>query len=589
MSVALPARALRTAVVLTITTLVACSSKPPAATAQGQDDRAGARADLRELVARYEADRGSLGRTYRVELSSARLERLKQLASDWERELAALDFEALDQDGRIDWILLRREVRHDREQLELQAARLAEMQALVPFVETVAGLTEARRKLEAPAAEQAAGTLHALAKEVDELEKKLGEKEQAAAHKPSVGLRARDAVDDLRRDLGDWYRFGQGYDPLFEWWCAKPHEAAEKALERYAKTLAKKVGGLEEDDTKTIVGDPIGREALVTALANAWIPYTPEELIQIAEREFAWCATEMRAAAQALGCGDDWKKALEQVKALHVGPGEQPVLIRDLAREAVEFLEARELVTVPALAKETWRMEMMSVERQLVTPFFTGGEVVSVSYPTDSMTHEEKLMTMRGNNRHFSRAVVHHEVIPGHHLQQFMTARHFPYRRAFSTPFWTEGWALYWELQLWDQGFPRGPEDKIGMLFWRMHRCARIRFSLGFHLGQLTPEQCIDMLVNEVGHERDNATGEVRRSFNGSYEPLYQCAYMLGALQFRALYRELVESGKATPRQFHDTVLQSGNMPVELVRARLTQQPLTRDFATSWRFYPLER
>src|SRR5690606_41428542 len=51
-----------------------------------------------------------------------------------------------------------------------------------------------------------------------------------------------------------------------------------------------------------------------------------------------------------------------------------------------------------------------------------------------------------------------HELIPGHHLQGFMTRRYNDHRSIFNTPFWGEGWALYWELVLWDQGFPRGPE-----------------------------------------------------------------------------------------------------------------------------------
>ena len=59
----------------------------------------------------------------------------------------------------------------------------------------------------------------------------------------------------------------------------------------------------------------------------------------------------------------------------------------------------------------------------------------------------------------------------------------------------------------------------------------------------MTPQECIDLLVNRIGHERDNATAEVRRSFTG-YGPLYQAAYLLGGLQLRALHRELVESGK---------------------------------------------
>ena len=228
-------------------------------------------------------------------------------------------------------------------------------------------------------------------------------------------------------------------------------------------------------------------------------------------------------------------------------------------------------------------MQMMSPERQLVNPFFTGGETISVSYPTNTMSHEQKLMSMRGNNPHFSRATVHHELIAGHHLQGFMSPRYKPYRRVFSTPFWGEGWALYWELLLWDQGFVKTPEDRIGMLFWRMHRCARIIFSLSFHLGQMTPQEAIDFLVDRVGHERENAVAEVRRSVRGA--PLYQAAYMLGGLQFRDLHRELVDSKKMTNRAFHDTILRENRMPVEMVRAILTQQKLPRDFKSSWKFY----
>jgi uncharacterized protein (DUF885 family) len=122
------------------------------------------------------------------------------------------------------------------------------------------------------------------------------------------------------------------------------------------------------------------------------------------------------------------------------------------------------------------------------------------------------------------------------------------------------------------------------MLFWRMHRAARIVFSLRVHLGTMTPDEAIDYLVERVGHERANATAEVRRSFIGTYPPMYQAAYMLGGLQFRALHRELVQSGRMTDRAFHDAILQGGVMPVEMVRARLLAVPLRRDYAASWRF-----
>lgn len=227
---------------------------------------------------------------------------------------------------------------------------------------------------------------------------------------------------------------------------------------------------------------------------------------------------------------------------------------------------------------------MMTPEQQRVSPFFLGGELFQISYPTNTMDHEDKLMSMRGNNPHFSRATVHHELIAGHHLQQFMNNRNKAYRN-FRTAFWTEGWALYWEMILWDMNFPRNAEDRIGMLFWRMHRCARIIFSLNYHMGKWTPQQCIDFLVDRVGHERANAEGEVRRSFTGRYGPLYQLAYMMGALQFYALKKELVDSGKMSYKQFHDAVMAENSMPVELLRALLTNQPLSRNFSTQWRFY----
>ena len=268
-----------------------------------------------------------------------------------------------------------------------------------------------------------------------------------------------------------------------------------------------------------------------------------------------------------------------------MAPGEQPELIRELAFEAIDYLEANELVSVPELAKRVWRMEMMSPERQRYTPYFTGGEVISVAFPTGGMEHDSKLMSLRGNNEHFSRATVHHELIPGHHLQQFMQSRHATHRRPFGTPFWGEGWALYWEMVLWDSGFQRSPEDRMGMLFWRMHRCARIVFSLRYQLGEWTPEECIEHLIENVGHERANATAEVRRSVQGGYGPLYQCAYMLGGLQLRALHRELVVGGRMTDREFHDSVLRQGSIPIELLRALLSDAPLARDARTTWRFY----
>ena len=131
------------------------------------------------------------------------------------------------------------------------------------------------------------------------------------------------------------------------------------------------------------------------------------------------------------------------------------------------------------------------------------------------------------------------------------------------------------------QGYNKTPEERVGALVWRMHRSARVIFTMNFHLGKWTPQQCVQSLIDNVGFEPDNAAGEVRRSFDGSVGPLYQIAYLMGALQFRALHKELVDSKKMTDREFADAVLHENSMPIEMLRADLERQKLTSDFKTS--------
>ncbi len=540
-------------------------------------------AQMPARVIRYEEDRDALRRYWRISLSELGLERLRTFFEGEVASLRGIDFDSLSQEDRVDYVLLHTELGNELALLEQRAARRAQTVALAPYALRLLAVLEPGQRLETVDSQKVASEFDALLAEVGKAKSELAD--SARAEKRSVVVRASRDIEGLRDALAEWVGERDGYDPLFGWWVKKPADKLREALDVHARWLRNDIAGLAEGDNETIVGDPIGRDALLAELRGAMIPYTPEELLQIADRELAWCEVELANAARDMGLGDDWRAALERVKRDHVAPGEQPALIRELAEEATRWVEEQGLVTVPPLAKETWRMEMMTPERQLVNPFFTGGEVISVSFPTDGMDHGDKAMSLRGNNRHFSRAVVHHELIPGHHLQQFMTSRYATHRAVFASAFWTEGWALWWELLMWERGFQQSPENRIGMLFWRTHRCARIRFSLSFHLGLWTPEQCIDFLVERVGHERENAAGEVRRSFNGSYGPLYQIAYMVGALQLRELHRELVVSGTLGAREFHDAILQGGNMPIEMVRARLANTPLERDFRTRWRFY----
>ena len=542
------------------------------------------RSEMRASIERYTSDRAALNRSSPVDYSPAGIARMKQFYSEWLAAAGRMNFDSMSQDGRIDYLLFKNQLDYQLRQLDTEAKNLKEVESLLPFAPAIVALEESRRRMETMDSAKAAATLTQLEKQIDQTRKSL-EADGPKNVKKFLANRVVRITDELKTSLKNWYGFYNGYDPLFTWWADAPYKAADRALQNYLTFLREKVLGLKPGDSSDIIGDPIGREGLLTELEHEMIPYTPEELIALANKEYAWCETEMKKVSREMGYGDDWLKAVERVKNMYVDPGKQPDLIRDLALEAIDFVEKRGLITVPALAKETWRMQMMTPERQLVNPFFTGGEVISVSYPTSTMGHEQKMMSMRGNNVPFSRATVFHELIPGHHLQGFMNARYRTYRSIFNTPFASEGWSLYWEMLFWDLNFARNPEDKAGMLFWRMHRAARIIFSLSFHLGQMTPEECIDFLVKKVGHELDNATAEVRRSFNGTYSPLYQAAYMLGGLQIRALHAELVDSGKMTNRAFHDAILKENRIPIEMLRAGLTQQKLTPEFRPSWKFY----
>ncbi|MCC7231072.1 MAG: DUF885 family protein [Fimbriimonadaceae bacterium] len=553
---------------LTVLGLLTMATMPPAPT-------------MRDLIETYQADYGNLTRFYNQELSDRRSQRLAALFDQELKDLEKVDFAKLDRDAQVDYLLFKNKLKHSARQLELDAKDNAEIAPLIPFAQEIVTLFEDRQAMKPIDPQSAAKTLKAIDKEISDAKKAA---ENGLKIDKTIANRAAMAVDELGKTLKSWFRFFDGYDPLFSWWCREPNKTVAANLEAYAKVIREKLVGIKPDDKDTIIGHPIGRERLLEDLQAEMIPYTPEELLDIAKREYAWCEVEMKKAAKEMGFGDDWHKALEKVKEDHVGPGEQPKLIRELADEAVKFVKDQDIVTIPPLAEEIWRMDMMSPDRQKVSPFFLGGDTILVSFPTDEMTQEQKLMSMRANNKHFARATVFHELIPGHHLQGFMEDRYRPYRQLFSTPFWTEGWALWMEFLFWDRKFPKTPENRVGMLFWRMHRCVRIEFSLGFHLGKYTPQQCVDMLVEKVGHERSTAEGEVRRSFGGGYSPLYQAAYMLGALQFRSLAKECVGDGKMTYKQFHDAILHENNIQVAMVRAILTNQKLSKNFKVDWRF-----
>lgn len=564
---------------------------------------------MRDQIENFQADVELLARHWSISGDSeAELARERKLLNDWQARLKEVDFASLSADQGIDYLLFRNELESSLAGLVKREEERRELAAWLPARSAIDALADARVRGEPLVPEKAAGSLAPLPEKLSKLQEKLkaakesakklekapAEKESPVEQReaastplpsPYDALRCAEATEELAASLKRWFENYDGFTPEFAWWVREPYDRTIKAMEDYAKFLREEVAGVKGKEEDPLLGKVIGADELQRQLRFEFIPYTTGELIALAEREFSWCEEQMKGAAREMGLGGEWKKALARTKLHYVKPGEQEKVAREEGREAIEFVKSRQLVTVPPDCEEWWGTRMLSPGEQKHTPYAAyAGHDMLIAYASDDMKHADKLMTMRGNSRPFMHNVVPHELIPGHHLQNFMAARNRPYRRIFSTPFFVEGWALYWEMRLWDLGYHDTPEEKVGALFWRMHRCARIIITLKFHLGEMEPAAMVKFLTDRVGHETFGAKSEVRRYIKGNFSPLYQSGYMLGGLQLLALHGEIVGEGRMTEKQFHDAILTLGPIPVELVRASLLGSPLKPDHAPEWKF-----
>jgi len=543
---------------------------------------------ISDRIVRVQCDLVNLKDFWNVRSSRSRIAKLNEYI---ENELQALDtasFSEYDQEEKVDYILLKRYLLDQRSQLHITAEKENKVLAFLDgfFPVRLARLIEARQRNDDMDAKETAASLVTILSLILRSKARIEQREETA--EPTIAWHATKTLLELKGHLREWHAFYADYDPLFTYWVSEAYQKLDQALQDLSDTIKRILIGVEPDDENIIIGEPIGRAGILDALETEMIPYTPEELIEIGKKEYKWCEREMEKSATELGF-QHWREALDYVKQQYVDPGQQPRLVRDLAKEATDYVKKHDMVTVPAVCENTIRTYMMGPKAQKMNPFFLGGESIIVSYPTSAMSYDQKLMSMRGNNIHFSRATVMHELIPGHMLHMHFMDRHRPYRSMFMTPFCIEGWAFYWELVLWQaSSWKKTPENRIGMLFWKMHRCARIVFSLKYHLGKMSAEECVRLLVDWVGHEQATAEGEVRRSIMGDYGPLYQAGYMLGGLQIYALRKKVVEKGLLSEKEFHDTFLRANQMPIELFRALLLGEravKLEKDYKSQWKFY----
>lgn len=186
---------------------------------------------LRGVIEKYTEDFGGLNRFYTAQTSANRFERFKQLYADEQALLNKLNFDTLNHDEQIDYLLFKNYL--DREQKELNRFNLQfeEMSSIIPFAKTISDLEDTRRKLESIDPAKTAALLNNLVKQINATQKSL--EDSTTKPKRTVANRAVRMIASLRPTLRNWYNFHNAYDPVFSWWNAEPYKSVEDSLQRY--------------------------------------------------------------------------------------------------------------------------------------------------------------------------------------------------------------------------------------------------------------------------------------------------------------------------------------------------------------------
>jgi uncharacterized protein (DUF885 family) len=163
-----------------------------------------------------------------------------------------------------------------------------------------------------------------------------------------------------------------------------------------------------------------------------------------------------------------------------------------------------------------------------------------------------------------------HEAYPGHHLQLDTARRNSSLTRLLTeAPEFVEGWGMYSELMMREQGFDAGPAFRVIMHTDAIWRACRIILDIRLHRGELSVDEATDFLVEQTNFERPNARAEVQWY---TYRPTYPLSYLLGRTLLLGLRgdEEARLGDRFSLKGFHDTLMRNGSLPISFHRRLLT-------------------
>ena len=310
----------------------------------------------------------------------------------------------------------------------------------------------------------------------------------------------------------------------------------------------------------------IGREAFDFRLAfEHALGETAPGLLRYGEALVAEVEADLAHRAETLAPGTPWRELAERLRANHPRADGLVALYAQEMERARQFVVQHGLVTVPDGPLDV-----------IATPSFMRPLIPFAAYdPPGAFSADRRgwfyvtvpdADQLKDHCVHEIACTALHEGYPGHHLQ-FLAAQRLgsPVRRVVSSPVTVEGWALYCEEMMSDEGFLARPEE---VFFQRLHllwRAVRIVLDVRLHTEGMSVDDAVAYMTRTLGIGRASAEAEVAR-YCGA--PAYQLCYALGRRELMKLrddYR--ARAGAAfSLRAFHDDILRYGGLPVSLIR-----------------------
>ena len=134
-----------------------------------------------------------------------------------------------------------------------------------------------------------------------------------------------------------------------------------------------------------------------------------------------------------------------------------------------------------------------------------------------------------------------------------------------------EGWAHYCEQMMMEHGYITSLESKLIQINDVIWRAVRIIVDVKLSRGEMSFDEAVDMLVNDVRMSKEGATAEVRRY---TQTPSYALSYLLGKHLILQLREEIKQKmgTKYNEKFFHDTITANGYLPISLLRKVFNQK-----------------